>query len=194
MNRHEAICKNLTDQEIILRSIHEREYFACLYRRYELKMLRYISKLSGASREEAEDILQDAFIKIWRNLNLYRPDMSFSSWVYRIVHNETISHWRRNKRNPLSTSEPSRTPENQADEGATDNKEPDLDTEPRIQQILSQLKKEYREILILKFLEDQSYEEISDILRIPEGTVATRINRAKKAFRKLADKDLNFLP
>ena len=58
-----------------------------------------------------------------------------------------------------------------------------------IHEILDQLPLKYKEVLVLKFLESMSYEEISDILKIPEGTVATRINRAKKAFRKLTEKD-----
>ena len=63
----------------------------------------------------------------------------------------------------------------------------DVDSVSRlIEDILPLLKLEYREVLVLKFLEDKSYEEISDILKIPEGTVATRINRAKKSFRELA--------
>lgn len=55
-------------------------------------------------------------------------------------------------------------------------------------QVLDQLELKYREVLILKFLEKMSYDEISDVLKIPEGTVAIRINRAKKVFIKLADK------
>ena len=62
------ICKKLSDKEIILKSLEDINYFACLYDRYEIKLLRYINNISHASHEEASDILQEAFIKMWRNL------------------------------------------------------------------------------------------------------------------------------
>ena len=92
----EEVCKNLSDEEIIKKSLLEIDYFACLYNRYDKKLLRYIKRLSMTSEEEANDILQDSFIKIWRNINNYDSNLKFSSWVYRIVHNETVTHYRKN--------------------------------------------------------------------------------------------------
>ena len=183
MNKLDEACSHLTDQEIIQLSLEQRDYFGCLHRRYEKKMIHYIIKISGLSIEEAEDILQDAFIKIWRNLHLYKPELSFSSWVYRIVHNETVSQWRKNK--TLKTFDQP-MPLNamvMPDDYNPELKNTDQDIYARVQKILGSIKKEYREVLILKYFENLSYEEISDVLRIPEGTVATRINRAKKAFK-----------
>jgi len=79
--------------------IEEIDYFACLYDRYEPKLLRYIKKISQADADEASDILQEAFIKMWKNLNNYDDSLKLSSWLYRIVHNETISFCR--KKDPL---------------------------------------------------------------------------------------------
>src|SRR5210317_1797491 len=95
INKH--ICEGLSDTEIVERALIQLDFFYCLVIRFELPLLRYIRRISSFNEADAEDILQDAFIKIWRNLNAYRPDIKLSSWLYRIVHNETISHWRKHK-------------------------------------------------------------------------------------------------
>ena len=91
------ICDGLTDNEVVSRSLKDLDYFSCLYDRYGPRLLLYIKKISSANQEEAEDILQDAFIKIWRNLNEYDHSLKLSSWLYRIVHNETISYCRKKR-------------------------------------------------------------------------------------------------
>lgn len=184
-----AICDELSDQEIIRKALEEVDYFSCLYERYEERLLRYIRRLGAGSEEEAEDILQEAFIKIWKNLRAYDPRLPLSSWIYRIVHNQAISHWRKSrsfgKKNRVGWREarledlPDSDPLFSWDEAAS--------IPTMIQQVLTQLPLPYREVLVLRFFERLSYEEISDVLKIPEGTVATRLNRAKRAFAKHAD-------
>jgi len=185
MAKDEKFCQELSDSDLILKSIENMDYFACLYDRYEQKFLRYIGQISYASHEEAADILQDAFIKIWKNLNNFDPDLKVSSWLFRIVHNETISFCRKKKSfgknrkvNPDFLND---LPEEVDD---------DIDAEARqllTHEVLGKLAVKYREILVLRFLEKMSYEEISDVLKIPEGTVAVRINRAKKMFRSVVE-------
>jgi RNA polymerase sigma-70 factor (ECF subfamily) len=180
-------CTGLSDREIIRLSLKDVDYFACLVIKYEKRLLFYIKKISQCYDDEAEDILQEAFIKIWKNLNGYDVSLSPENWIYRIIHNETISYWRKKKSfhkgNKVSLSDV------QATIAATTEEADEWDAEKLaklIEDILPMLKQEYREVLVLKYLEDKSYEEISDILKIPEGTVATRINRAKKSFKTLA--------
>ena len=183
------VCNKLSDQEIIQKSLEDLNYFACLYDRYEPKLLRYIKKISMADHEEASDILQDAFIKMWKNLNSYDNRLKLSSWLYRIVHNETISYCRKKrsfgKNNKLDVEDI-----RLAD--LPDEQELEVDPEMRFfltREILNKLALKYREVLVLKFMEKMSYEEISDVLKIPEGTVATRMNRAKKMFKTIAKKE-----
>lgn len=183
------ICDGLSDLEIVRKSLEMMDYFSCLYERYEDKLMRYIRRVAFASEEEAADILQDSFINIWKNLNAFDQSLPLSSWIYRIVHNEAVSFLRRKKSHGQDRNMPwddalyARLPdENSGDESA------ELEYRDKLtRQVLEQLPEPYREILVLKFLENMGYEEISDILRIPEGTVATRINRAKKHFRSLAE-------
>ena len=180
-----SVCDELSDLEIIRKALVAVDYFSCLYDRYEKQLLRYIRRVAFADDDEAADILQDAFIKIWRNLYAYDPNLKLSSWMYRIVHNEAISFVRRKK----SFGKDLRIA---WDENLLADRQDDSDAADLLEyrdklthRTLALLPEPYREVLVLKFLENMGYEEISDILKIPEGTVATRINRAKKAFRKM---------
>lgn len=166
----------------------EVDYFSCLFERYEKKLLRYIKRLTSIDENEAEDILQESFIKIWKNLHAFDQSLKLSSWIYRIVHNQTMSHFRKKtsfgKNKQVEWSEPhfNEIPDETISELYEEGFDPELFT----QDILQKMPTEYREILVLKFLEGMSYREISDVLKIPEGTVATRINRAKKTFKKIS--------
>jgi len=179
------ICESLSDKEIISKSVQDVEYFRCIYERYEKKLKRYIYKISNFSEEEAEDILQNSFIKLWKNINGYDETIKFSSFLYRIVHNETVSLWRKNQ--SLEKVKKAYYFENE-NEDENPLKEEDKNNK-KILDILNMLSEKYKEVLVLKFLENMDYEEISDILKIPEGTIATRINRAKKAFAKIIENE-----
>ncbi len=183
----ESECKPYSDRELVKLSLQQLDYFSCLYNRYEGKMIAYIKKISSLTQEEAEDVLQEAFIKIWRNLNDYDTDLKFSSWVYRIVHNETISYWRKKKSygkdKQLATGEVSLK-----DDVVKEEEGQEEDKEAKVKTLLAAMPPKYREILVLRYFEGLSYDEISDVLKIPPGTVATRLNRAKKSFEKLAGK------
>ncbi|NUQ25897.1 MAG: RNA polymerase sigma factor [Saprospiraceae bacterium] len=142
--------------------------------------MRYIKNLAPVSHDEAEDILQDSFISIWKHLNEFDNRLNLSSWIYRIVHNQTISALRKRK----SFGKDRTVAIEEATEVVADiERDAGINKEELIRKVLDQLPLMYKEVLVLKFLENMRYEDISDILKIPEGTVATRINRAKKAFQ-----------
>lgn len=184
------ICDQLNDLQIIERSLKELDFFSCLYIRYESRLLQYIKRITNASDQEAEDILQEAFINIWKNLNAFNPSLKTSSWIYRIVHNAAISSFRKKNaygRNRLL--EWTDTLFNDIEDHSSDTfGENPEDREKLTRDTLQFLPRLYQEVLVLKYLENMSYEEISDVLKIPEGTVATRINRAKKALAILLKK------
>jgi RNA polymerase sigma-70 factor, ECF subfamily len=183
---HNEICHELSDNEIVTHSLVDMDYFICLYERYELRLLRYIQRITMVSEEQARDILQEAFIKIWQNLNGFNQKMKLSSWIYRIVHNETISYWRNKK--SFGKDRKVKLEDHIATDTFDDmeSSEDDGRNDFLTHEVLALLPIHYKTILILKFIEDMSYQEISDVLKIPEGTVATRINRAKKRFVKMA--------
>ena len=97
MRENKEICIDLSDNDVISKSREDIKYFACLYDRYDQRLIRYILKISQASYEEAGDIFQESFIKIWINLNEFDNNLKLSSWIYRIVHNETVSFCRKKK-------------------------------------------------------------------------------------------------
>jgi RNA polymerase sigma-70 factor (ECF subfamily) len=133
-----------------------------------------------------EDTLQDVFISAYKNLNDFDQDLKFSSWIYRIAHNKVISHFRKITARPKTVTY----------EGdgqllnilaSSEDLAKELErkyTGEEVRAILKGLDEKYREVLVLKFLEDKDYKEISDILEKPMGTVATLINRAKKQFKE----------
>jgi RNA polymerase sigma-70 factor (ECF subfamily) len=179
-------CKHLSDNELVAKSLDNLDYFSCLFQRYEPELLRYIHRLGGIDADEARDILQESFIKIWRNLNEFDAGLKLSSWIFRIVHNETVSFIRKKKSFGKNNNLDIEIFRNILSDG-TESYE---DREELIRNtliMLNDLPFKYKEVLVLKFLEKKSYEEISDILKIPEGTVAIRINRAKKMLRALAE-------
>lgn len=187
------ICKKLIDNEIVKKSLADLDYFSCLYDRYELKLLRYIKHIALVDEDQAQDILQEAFIKIWKNLNDFDQSLKLSSWIYRIVHNETVSYWR--KKRSYGKDRQVKLEDNFLDDNPVyfETSEHKEQKDRLTHEVLELLPLKYKTVLVLKFIEDMDYQEISDVLKIPEGTVATRINRAKKKFiEKTSEKHISF--
>lgn len=176
-----------TDNELVTMSLENQENFVYLVNRYEKKLLSYIIRISGVKYEDAQDVLQDAFVSMFLKLNSFDTGLKFSSWAYRIVHNQTISEFRKKKVRPLQYFE-----ENDlvrlADSLYSDNSVDRKILKDEVKVILDKMDKKYREVLILKFLEEKDYNEISDILKKPVGTVGTLVNRAKKKFLSIYEK------
>lgn len=158
-----------------------KQWYAEIIKRYETKLMRYAFYLTG-DEDNAADVVQDSFIKAYINLNSFDVKKKFSSWIYRIVHNEAMNLLNKNKKQqPLLNFD--------FDSGI-DLEDEFVKNELRLNThaCLNQIPVIYKEPLSLYFLEEKSYEEISDILRIPMGTVGTRINRAKIIMEKICKK------
>ncbi|HBA45036.1 TPA: hypothetical protein DCZ31_03580 [Patescibacteria group bacterium] len=182
---------DLTDYEIIQKIKENPDNFGLVIDRYEQKLYKYIMRSTDITNEEADDLLQEIFIKVYKNIFEVKENLSFSSWIYRIAHNYIIDYFRKNSKiEKVSLDDESYS---FLINNIKSDFDPRLDLDKKeikeiVQLALSKIKKEYREILILKFIEDKSYDEISDILRIPSGTVGTLINRAKTQIKQ----NLNF--
>ncbi len=112
----------LSDQEVVKLTLEDNKNYKELVNRYENKLLRYIKRILYVANEDAEDILQESFIKAYKNLNSYNPKYKFSSWIYRITHNEAISYLRKNKKRNADIK-------NDNEENILDNLPSDLDLE-----------------------------------------------------------------
>ena len=182
--------QQLSDQDLVTKTIKNKQAFAAIVHRYETPLLRYISRLGCKDAAAAQDLLQEIFVKTFVHLNDYDHSLQFSSWIYRIAHNEIVSYFRKERSRPsvLRRTEDYFLFENIADDvGLTDHNS-QRHSVLEIQSAVSQLEPKYRDIIVLKFFEEKSYEEISDILQIPQGTVATLINRAKKKIKIYIEK------
>ncbi len=142
-------------------------------------------RLGCRSEHDADDILQELFIKCYVHLNEYDTSLKFSSWLYRIAHNETISFFRKKKSRPkvVEAEEDLKLFENIPDaENFIDELVKEADGK-EMRDALDRVDEKYRAVLVLRFFEEKSYTEISDIMKIPEGTVATYINRGKRELK-----------
>jgi len=187
-----SLNQDSSDQDIVKISLIDKDKFIFILDRYKEKLFNYIRRISGLDNESIEDLLQDVFIKVYKNLNDYDNTLKFSSWIYRIAHNEVISNWRKNNVRPQAF---------EIDEDTNIEyfiSEIKADTEvdynlmkEKIFVVLSGLSLKYREVLILKYLEEKDYQEISDITKKSIGTVSSLLSRAKKAFRdELSSKNI----
>lgn len=176
-----------TDTELVREALARPDAYAAIVERYHAPLLRYVARLGCRDRDDAADILQEAFIKAYVNLNGYDQALKFSSWLYRIVHNETMSHYRKvNARPPTATSEDQLLFfESVRDELDVEHETDRVIVAEQVAAALGALEPKYREPLVLRYLEEKSYDEIADILRLPMGTVATLIRRGKERLKEM---------
>ena len=173
------------DGLLVAAALRDRHAYAALVRRYESVLGRYVRRLLGRHGQSTEDVLQDIFIKAYVNLNDYDRSRPFAPWIYRIAHNEAVSFLRK-QRAALQTinGEDALLILERVTGG--DNPEDNLQnsrTQGDVRKALSQLDQRYRDVIVLRYLEEKSYDEIADILELPPGTVATFIHRGLKQLR-----------
>jgi len=175
----------LDDIEIIRLIEKSRYNFYLLTKKYKNKLKRYIKHISFFNEEEVEDILQDIFLKVYKNLNSFDSSLKFSSWIYRIAHNETVDKIRKNKNRTRDVSIDNEDIKIilKSNENIEDNLI-NKDNIEKIKKIIMGLPESYREVLILRYMEERSYEEIMDILKKPKGTIAALLNKGRKIIQE----------
>lgn len=156
----------------------EMEGFEMLVRKYHNRIINIANSLSG-NTADAEDIAQEAFLKVYHNLKDFRNQARFSSWLYRITLNAAYDHLRKNKHKTTSLDELdySRIPDNKNSE--------DILAKETLKKALDKIPFNFRSALILKEIEGLSYEEIAQTLKIRLGTVESRIFRARRMLKNL---------
>lgn len=176
--------EKLTDEEVIERvRSSDRDAYAIIIERYKDKLLRYATNLMK-DKDQASHIVQDSLVKAYVNLNSFNLKKSFSSWIYRIVHNEAVNSIKKNRKEvPISDD---------FEFESGQNLEKDFEQKEiaiYVEKCLDSMPLIYSEPLSLYYLSEKSYEEIGDILRIPMGTVATRMSRARKLMKHICQKN-----
>jgi RNA polymerase sigma-70 factor, ECF subfamily len=167
--------------------------FGELVRRHQDRLYNTVYRLVG-SAEDAQDVVQEAFLHAYQSLDRFKGDSRFFTWLYRIAVNSAISLKRKRRvvvsihtgregqgggsepPDPSSFSQPGQSLER-------------AEEERRIQAALSRMSPEHRAVLILKDLEDQKYEDMAAILQVPIGTIRSRLHRARLELRELLEKN-----
>ncbi|MBI4497142.1 MAG: sigma-70 family RNA polymerase sigma factor [Chloroflexi bacterium] len=151
------------------------EAFAELVRRYQDRIFSYALRMTG-SREDAQDLAQETFIRVYAHLDRFRTEERFSPWIYRIATNLCLSHLKRRTRTAVATAEPDPDALPGGPEAALEEQE----ARHLLQQAILDLPEHYRTVILLRHVEELSYEEITRVLGLPLGTVKTRLFRARE--------------
>jgi RNA polymerase sigma factor (sigma-70 family) len=160
-----------------------------LFERYRQAIFHIAFKIVR-NNEEAQDIVQETFIKAFGSLKSYNPDYRFTTWLYKIVANSSIDHIRKRKINTFSLDQPISTRDGEVNVEVADmsyNPEQDLTTKQSrlfITEAINSLPEKYKQVIVMRHHEDKSYEDIAKIMAVPVGTVKARIFRARELLKK----------
>lgn len=189
----------MTDQELVAAAQQgDQAAFGALVEKYQAMAYSLAFRMLGDS-EDAADAVQDAFLNAWRALGSFQGQSSFSTWLYRLTSNACIDFLRRAKRRAAI----SMTVADEDEDAPHETEVPDerwaperelerSETHRAIQAGLASLSPEHRQVLVLRELEGLSYQEIAQALGLDEGTVKSRIARARLALREFLVKTGNF--
>lgn len=159
----------------------ETAAFGTLIDRYQGPLFNTALRMTG-DKEEAADLTQNAFVKAYERLGEYRTEHKFFSWIYRILVNETINHLKQRKQTQsleVETSSNEKLPDEEFDSKRQS---------ARIEKALRELNFEQRLVIVLRYFNDMSYQEMSGILSLPEKTVKSRLYSARQNLGALLDK------
>lgn len=172
----------MEEKDLICRAARgDAEAFRQLVEAYQTPAYRLAARMCGP--DSAEDVTQEAFLAAWRALPEFRGDCRFSTWLYRLVSNAAIDFLRREKKHrdtgdvdDLELPDGGPSPQEQAERS---------DTRDAVRRALDRLSPEHRQVLLLRFMQELDYGEIARALNVSEGTVKSRINRAKSKLREV---------
>ena len=183
----------MTDQELVLETLEKPDAFSGIIEKYEERITRYVKRFLYVSTEDAEDIVQDIFVSAYRFLRSYKAMFSFSSWLYRIAHNQCVNYLRKHA-NRIAKEAYSLD----SDEDWLESLISDSDTElsamnemahEQIMVSIERLDAISRSVILLRFLEEKEYGEIADILKTSEGNVASLLYRAKNKLKGIVENE-----
>ncbi|MHC4713527.1 MAG: RNA polymerase sigma factor [Planctomycetota bacterium] len=158
--------------------------FEEIYEHYCNPVRYYLRRLLD-SRESAEDVGQEVWMKVLSGIRKLRQPCAFRAWLFRIARNEAFRLLRRRRDTSLDDESTDAMPSEEADETFTP------EDGARLHAALGNLKTAHREVLVLRFLEEMSYEEIASVVGCPPGTVRSRIYYGKRALRAILEETYN---
>ena len=169
---------DLNDSVLVKRCLEgDGRAFEALLDRYQKTVFNVVYRMVK-DVEEAQDITQASFVKVYENLRSFNPKYKFFSWIYKIAVNESLNYINQRKR--VSELNEEIVSEENNPEGVLDN----IEISEKIDECLMKLSPEYRIVIVLRHFQDLPYNEIGQILDIPEQTVKSRLFAARQALRK----------
>ena len=189
-SNYEALSE-MSDEELMAQfQAGTVEAYDILMDRYKDQITNYIYRFVG-EWQECEDLLQETFLRVYRNRHSYRPIAKFSTWLYTIAGNLARSEYRKRKRRQTrSIQSVNRDNEEYEIDIPDDTFSPDRDAESAIQDeyiqnALMEIPDVFREVVVLRDVQQLSYDEIAQITGLPLGTVKSRINRGRTKLQAL---------
>ena len=180
----------MKDQEKIIARARrgDADAFEQLVVAYRDQVFRLALRMCG-SEADADEVAQEAFLSAWKALPNFRGESQFSTWLYQLTTHAAIDLMRREKRQiaaaditEVSAADPTPSPQQQAEQS---------EQREIVRDAILQLAPEQREVVVLRFMEELSYEEIGAVLKLPPGTVKSRLNRAKAQLKEILSKSGN---
>jgi len=186
----------LTDEDAMRKFQKDDEgSFDLLLARHGAGVLRFIIRMTGSGKPQAEDLLQEIFMKVIERRKKYDPDQKFSTWLYSIARNHCIDHLRTESYRRHSSLDAPLSMEEEggavvidfirSDEKDQEERAFDLEVKELIEIGVRGLKEEFREVFLLREVEGLSLEEIAEVTESPLGTVKSRLRYAYKGLRKV---------
>lgn len=180
----------MKDQEHIIARARrgDAHAFEQLVTAYRNQVFRLALRMCG-NEADADEVAQEAFLSAWKGLPNFRGESRFSTWLYQLTTHAAIDLMRREKRqaaaediDEITTADDGPSPQQQVERA---------ETQREIRSALMQLPEEYRQVLLLRFMQELSYEEIGRALKLPVGTVKSRLNRAKAQLKDILSRSGN---
>ena len=180
----------MKDQEHIIARARrgDADAFEQLVTAYRNQVFRLALRMCG-NEADADEVAQEAFLSAWKGLPNFRGESRFSTWLYQLTTHAAIDLMRREKRQAAAEDIDEITA---ADDGPSPQQQVErTETQREIRSALMQLPEEYRQVLLLRFMQELSYEEIGRALKLPVGTVKSRLNRAKAQLKDILSRSGN---
>lgn len=177
----------MNDEALLIRKAQNGDVsaFEKLVSLYAKKIYNYCYRMTD-NREDAEDLTQEVFIKVYQNLKSFKGDSKFSTWIYRIAYNTCVDRYRKNRKVDTVSLNYSKDEDSVEIELVSNDPLPEEEVikkerYKKLQACIAGLKPEYKSVIILRDIQNYTYAEIAEILQVPLGTVKSHISRARAA-------------
>ena len=189
---------SLDDESLVRQCQHgDSEAMSCLVVKYQDRVYNTILKICK-NRDDAAELTQDTFVKVLESITSFRGQSSFYTWLFRVAVNMTLNHCRRKfKLSPVSLDATNEGLEKDRERLAamladTDQNDPAKVAQQKelvrvVTDMIEQLPEDYRVILVLRDIEQMTYAQIAEVLELEDGTVKSRLSRARASLRELLE-------